>query len=398
MHAANLTGLVSLRHLMIAALLLLPLLTLWNLAIAAYAPKLIVAFGPRLRGVTEAREPIDWSLKALADGSLQRAISDAITEANPARPLLIRFSNSSRKRLFGIYGAPGVIEGADGHLIEKPYLDEYCSRDLDALRERASTWIPKLKELQDFYEARGKTFLYVITPSKVAHLPEKFISLVHCPSREQDRREHLPLYNRMLTEAGVRVLDLASLTHGLKGRYEVDLFPMGGVHWNQLGVAHAVDRLIVDLNRLKGPDFARRLAWTYEITDRPKGEDTDLFDLVNLMFARPRYSTPVVHYRMKRPCSEFGSASTKVALIGGSFTGEFGRVLLEEGCLLRLERYNYLYRSFHAGPGMKTVRKNLKPGDIEPVRDYDLVILEENEMLIGASRHAPEFHRVILGR
>jgi alginate O-acetyltransferase complex protein AlgJ len=388
----------SLRRLAIALLLLLPLLTLWNLSVASFAPRLVVAFGPRLRGVTEAQDRIDWNLRALADGSLQKAIAEAITIANPARPFLIRLSNSFRKRLFGIYGAPGVIEGADGQLIERAYLTEYCARDLDALRSRAAAWIPKLKELQEFYESRGKTLLYLITPSKVAHMPEKFVGLVQCPSAEHDRLGHLPAYDRMLADAGIRTVDAASLTHELKGRYDVDLFPMGGVHWNQLGMAHAADALLAEINRLKGPHTARRLTWTYEVTERPTGIDTDLFDVVNLLFARPRYPTAIVHYEAGAPCSEFSGSKLSVALIGGSFTHAIGRILQEQGCLQNLVLYNYLYRSRHEGPRLSIETKNLKPEDILPLRDVDLVILEENESLLADSRHAPEFYRVMTGR
>jgi hypothetical protein len=388
-----------LRGLAIALLLLIPALTLWNLAAASFAPRLAVGFGPKLRGVTAAQERIDWSLQAVADGSLQRAIADAITAANPARPLLIRISNSFRKRLFGVYGAPGVVEGADGQLIERLYVNEYCARNLEALQTRAATWIPQLRELQDFYESRGKAMIYLITPSKAAHMPEKFVGLVQCRSAERDRREHLPLYGRLLAQAGIRTVDTASLTHSLKGRYEIELFPMGGVHWNQLGMAHASDAVLAEINRLKGTRAAPRLTWKYEVSDRPTGIDTDLFDVVNLLFARPRYPTAIVHYEKVAPCSEFAAGRLSVALIGGSFTHSIGRVLQQEGCLQNLVLFNYLYRSRHEGPGLSIeTKKNLTPQDILPLREFDIVILEENESLLADSRHAPEFYRVMTGR
>jgi hypothetical protein len=268
----------SLRRAAIALLLLLPLLTIWNLAAASYAPKLRITIGPGLRGVTAPGEPIDWSFRALADGSLQKRITDAVTEAFPARPLLIRLSNSFRKRLFGLYGAPGVVAGEDGHLIEQGYLDEYCSRDLVRLRTRAADWIPRLKELQEFYSARDRQLIYFTTPSKAAHLPEKFMNYVDCKSAQQDRREYLPTYHQTLVAAGIEMVDAATLTHSLKGRYEVGLFPIGGVHWNQLGVAHATDALLAEINRAAGQAIAPRLSWTYRITDKPTGTDTDLID------------------------------------------------------------------------------------------------------------------------
>ena len=52
--------------------------------------------------------------------------------------------------------------------MEKSYLDEYCNRDMATLRTSGETWAARLRETQDYVEAHGKVFLYVITPSKVA--------------------------------------------------------------------------------------------------------------------------------------------------------------------------------------------------------------------------------------
>ena len=229
--ASNVSSTKRLYLLIVAVLFLLPALTIWNLVAASYAPKLRISIGPGLRGVT-AKEPLDWSVQAIADGRLQKGIAQAVTDAFPARPILIRLSNSFRKRLFGLYGAPGVVAGEEGHLIEQGYLHEYCRRDVAELRARATEWLPKLKELQDFYSANGRQLIYFTTPSKAAHLPEKFMGYVTCKSKDHDRREYLPAYHQMLLAAGIRMVDAATLTHSLKGRYEVDLFPIGGVHWN----------------------------------------------------------------------------------------------------------------------------------------------------------------------
>ncbi len=75
-----------------ALLLLLPLLTLWNLAAQSFAPKLVVIIGPRLSGVTETSPPPEWHLRAFADGNLQKALTRAITGFGTSR---IRPCNSS---------------------------------------------------------------------------------------------------------------------------------------------------------------------------------------------------------------------------------------------------------------------------------------------------------------
>jgi alginate O-acetyltransferase complex protein AlgJ len=379
-------------------LLLLPLLTLWNLAAQSFAPKLAVMIGPKLRGVTEAASPPIWSLHSFADGSLQKALTSVITDAFPFRPLLIGINNQIRYKLFG-QSAAGVITGENGQLIEKAYLDEYCARNLAAFEPKARDWTMRLKEIQDFYAARGKIFIYLITPSKVAYMPENFVrALSSCASSERDRAGMLPLYGRLLKDAGIHVVDTASLIQGLKGKYEIDLFPAGGVHWNAIGIAAADDAILAEINRQAGSAIAPKLAWKYKVVDRAKGTDRDLLDLLNVLSPNARYATASVTYEPEKPCSNAAVASRRAAMIGGSFAGTLGRTLINQGCLSRLEGYNYLYRGLNAGPEYQNVKNRLTASEILPLRDADIVILEENESVLPASAHAMEFYRVILGR
>jgi alginate O-acetyltransferase complex protein AlgJ len=383
----------------LALLLLVPLLTLWNLAAQSLAPKLAVMIGPRLRGVTEAPPPPTWTLRAFADGSLQKALTDAVTDAFPLRPLLIRINNQVRYKLFGYSGAAGVITGEGGQLIEKGYLDEYCTRNLAAFEPKARDWARQLKELQDFYTARGKIFIYLITPTKVAYMPENFgRALASCASSEEDRAGLLPLYDRLLAQAGVHAVDAASLTYDLKGKYEIDLFSVGGVHWNAIGIANAEDAILAEINRQAGQMVAPKLSWRYEVVDRAKGTDRDLLDLLNVLLPSAHYATARVTYQPAPTCRELPAASLKVAMIGGSFADTLGPTLINDGCLTRLEMYNYLYRGLRRGPDYNTVKDRLTTPDVLPLADADIVILEENEVALPATGHAMEFYRVILGR
>lgn len=378
----------ALRRIAIALLLLVPAVTLWNVYATAHVPRFVLALGPALRGVTQAREPAEWSLQAIADGRLQKSISDAIAEAVPVRPFLVRLSNSFRRRLFGLYGAPGVVAGADGQLIETGYIKEYCERDLAVLRERAASWLPRLRELQNYFESGNRQLVYFLSPSKAAYMPEKFVDFFPCPSRETDRREYLPSYRKMLEDAGVRYIDGAGMTHGLRGRYDVELFPLGGVHWNQLGVAHAADAILEQINRRAGREIAPRLQWTYEVTDRPTGTDTDLADVVNAMFGRPRYPVPKLTFADSKPCSEWPISRMNIALVGGSFVHDVARVLIAHGCMSGLRSHNYLVGGVRGGADYRVIRPQPTPDDLRSLADVDILLLEENEAGLPGMTHA----------
>jgi len=383
----------------VALLLLLPVLTIWNLAAQTFAPKLQLNIGPRLRGVVETPAPVPFSLQTIVDGSWQKAAATKVSDAFPLRPLLIRLNNQIRFKMFGAYGAPGIVNGDNGQLIEEGYLKEYCARNLVTFEQKARAWIPKLKEIQDFYESRGQIFIYLATPSKAAHLPEYFVHRISsCASSGRDRSEMLPTYDRLLTEANIHFVDAARLTHQLKGKYDIELFPVGGVHWNALGVANAANAILTEINAQAKRPVAPKLAWTYEITNKASGTDRDLVDLINVLVPNVRYPTPKVNFDRSRPCDDFPASSMRVALIGGSFIHDLARTLINAGCLSRLETYDYLYNFVNAGKDYKTVKRKLGAGDILPLRDADIVILEENEAALPGTGHSVEFHRVLLGR
>src|SRR5205807_2700184 len=138
-----------------AALLALPLLTLWNIAASELAPKLAVRIGPRLTGVTD---PIKWpsTWHDLRDQSWQKGIGQVVNRSNPFTSLFVRLNNELRYALFGYISTPGVLEGRRHQLVEAPYLGEYGVRSAKEAERRAKEFIPLLRDMQDYYRARNK--------------------------------------------------------------------------------------------------------------------------------------------------------------------------------------------------------------------------------------------------
>lgn len=379
-----------------ALLLALPAATAWNLFARSFAPKLEIRIGRQLRGVIEPPPPFQWSWRAFANGDNQRAIAHEVTNAIPLRHAFVRVNNQIRYKLFGQFGAPGVLRGEHGQLIEKAYLDEYCARDLAAMAAPARAWASQLKELQDFVKARGHVFIYLITPSKVAHFPEAFVHRFPCNSAPRDRDGKVPAFVGMLKQAGVRVVDAATLTHAMKGKYEFGMFPEGGVHWNQLAVAYAANALIAEINRQRSAPPLAPLQWTYTVSNVATGEDRDLLDLLNILMPNPRYVVPKVTFA-PRECGP--EAKLDVAVVGGSFIHVLSETLAKAACLHGLKGYNYLYGGLRGGPDYAILKRRLTPADIMPIADADVVILEENESIFPqAAGHAAELYKRLLGK
>jgi alginate O-acetyltransferase complex protein AlgJ len=356
-----------------AMLALLPLLSAWNLSM----PKRQVQIGPTLGGVTN-QMPVIFSWSAIRDGSFQKAVASRVTEAFALRPVLIRVNNEVRMELFGELTAPHVVRGAKGQLIERSYLEDYCSRTEGMGAELAAKNIPKLRDIQSYYRGRGGLFVYLLSPSKAAHLPEYFVDKLPCPSTPAARAKFVGEYVAALRQAGIDVVDTATLIHSLKGAYDFDLFPQGGVHWNDVGGARAVSMLVDEINRQAGPEIVPSFTFTYTLSSAA-GADRELVDLLNVFFPPLAYMTPKVKYTTSASCAEHPARLLDVAMVGSSFSHLPANILIQHNCLSRLNFYYYARLGRFGGVPYRELQRNLVETDLLHLRDAKIMILEENE-------------------
>jgi len=73
--------------------------------------------------------------------------------------------------VFNMSPVPSIVRLGHGELFERLYVDEYCGRRSGDAERLAARMVPRLLELQSAARQRGALFLYLITPSKAAHLP-----------------------------------------------------------------------------------------------------------------------------------------------------------------------------------------------------------------------------------
>jgi alginate O-acetyltransferase complex protein AlgJ len=377
-----------------AFLLLLPLASAWNLAVAPDHPALAIRFGPKLGGVTRD-VPVILSWSSLRDGSFQKAVTSHVTDAMPVRPLLIRINNEIRFELFGELTAPDLVRGANGQLIERSYLDDYCSRTEGMGARLAADVLPKLRDIQDYYRSHGGIFVYVVSPSKAAHLPEYFVDRVPCPSTPAARTQLVFQYVDALKQAGITVVDTASLIHSLKGRYEVDLFPQGGVHWNDIGGARAVSAIVEEINRQGGREIVPPFTFSYTLSGAASGADRELVDLLNVFFPPLGYLTPKVKFSPSAACADHPARQLDAAMVGSSFGHLLARILVEDNCLTGLNFYYYTRLGRFGGAPYRELQRNLGDADLARLRDAKIMIVEENESFVARTGYLNELRAVV---
>jgi alginate O-acetyltransferase complex protein AlgJ len=373
---------------------LLPLITVWNLVVAPSHPEREIKVGPKLGGVTY-QAPVHLSWSTIRDGSFQKAAAERITEAFALRPMLIRINNEIRFELFGELTAPNVVRGAKGQLIERSYLDDYCSRTEGMGLTLAADITPKLREIQEYYRAHGGIFVYLVSPSKAAHLPEYFVDRLSCPSTPAARTQLVSQYVGALKAAGINVLDTATLIHSLKGRYEVELFPQGGVHWNDIGGALAVSALVDEINRQAGGEIVPPFTFTYTLSSVSSGADRELVDLLNVFFPPLGYLTPKVKFTPSASCADHPARMLEIAMVGSSFGHLPASILIEQNCLSALKFYYYARLGRFGGIPYREMQRNLETADLEPLRDAKVVILEENESFAGRTGYVNVLREIV---
>lgn len=356
-----------------AALALLPLISAWNLLMPARQ----IQIGPTLGGVTN-EAPVVFSWSAIRDGSFQKAVAHRLTDAFALRRILIRINNEVRMELFGELTAPNVLRGAKGQLIERLYLEDYCTRTEGMAAELAAKNIPKLQDIQNYYVGRGGQFLYVLSPSKAAHLPEFFVDKVPCANTPAARARLVGEYVAALKQAGINVVDTATLIHSLKGKYDFDLFPQGGVHWNDVGGARAVSVIVDEINRQAGREIVPSFTFTYTLSSAA-GADRELVDLLNVFFPPLAYLTPKVKYTTAASCAGHPAQQLEIAMVGSSFSHLPASILIEHNCLSRLSLYYYARLGRFGGVPYHELQRNLGEAEMRPMRDAQIMILEENE-------------------
>jgi hypothetical protein len=364
-----------------ACLALLPVGAAWNLVLAPRYPSLAIKIGPKLGGVTYDT-PVIFSWPGIRDGSFQKAVAGRVTEAMPVRPLLIRINNEIRYHLFGEVTAPNVVRGAQGQLIEQSYLNEYCSREEGAGVRFAYLMLPKLRDIQNYYQAHGAIFVYVISPSKAAHLPEYFVHRIPCPSSPKARAQLVSDYVGALKREGIHVIDTASLIHSLKGAYPFELFPQGGVHWNDVGGARAASAVVDEINRLAGQEIIPPFKFTYTMSMPASGADRELVDLLNVFFPPLGYQTPKVNFQPAVPCAQSPARDLDIAMVGSSFAHLPARIMIEANCLERLSVYYYAILGRYGGTPYREQKRNLTDDDLEAWRRAKVMILEANESFL----------------
>jgi alginate O-acetyltransferase complex protein AlgJ len=357
----------------------------WNTTVGELLPALRFRTKATLAGIVEEAGPI-LSLDTVLKGTYQQWISVSIGKLSPIFKPAISWKNQIYFSLLGTIGSSNVVIGKEQQLFEVGYLNEYCSRDLEKLHEQDEAWAPRIRQVQDYFESRGKVFLYIITPSKVAQNPQYIPDGYTCPAAAKDRSDKLLVYDDILDRHGVHFIDTASDLAAAREEYGISMFPRGGIHWNSLATALGTQKVIAAVNAQRPEPLLAPFSFTWRISYTPRGIDRDLLDLMNLRYPDTHYPVPELVYQS----DPLPGACHPVAIteVGGSFLDGLNSTLQKLACPPDITDWFYWDNKLmhYANEHRVTL-----PIDAQARRrsllDADVVILEENESLGPQSSH-----------
>ncbi|MEK4034790.1 alginate O-acetyltransferase [Methylocystis sp. IM3] len=374
------------------------LVNAWNLAVSTDWPKLRIRSSQPLWGVVPP-QPAPWSVSAFLAGETQKAVSSSVGQLQPVFPLAVRIRNQFLFSVLGVSGAPDIVIGRERHLFEKYYIDEFCARGAAPDPAAVDAWASRIRGIQDAAGAKGKAFVYLISPSKAPlysrYLPEK----ISCPALARGSTDKLAPYLAALDARGVAYIDGASLSRAAAPDYAIDLFPPGGTHWNVLGAAIATRAFTQRLNEGKATALpAYDFDWRKR--DEAAGADIDLLRLLNLLWSDWRYPSAAVTGRSARACDK----PPRLFAVGGSFLIEALIDLADAPCGAQIDYWHYM-KGARPGESLRWRRLANRAEDFnQPIDDTiakdsefqrgfaasEVVLLEENEAVIGEMGQVPD--------
>lgn len=374
-----------------AAMIVVPSLLVYGNALHKLVAGVPMYSDTALRGVQVPAPMPELTLQSLASGDFPRQYATYFGQHFPLLAPAVRMKAQFYWSVLRQSPVGFITLGREQVLYETSYINEYCSRNIAAFRPTAEAWAAKLMQIQRWYAARDKIFLYVITPSKPSIEPEWLPPGWPCAASLADRRDFHAAYRAILDQAGVNVVDAVETTMAAKRDFPFPPFPQGGTHFNAVSAALAAQQVITVLTRVgtwrRMDDFS--FTWTMA---EPSEVDTDLRDAMNVPYIGMNYLTPRVSLK---PSTAAQCTPVIMGQVGGSFTYEINRIFQITACPPKIDLYEYYRNTMAFYPGDRRFPVDPERRAWFLLDAAEVVFLEENEELAGRSEHGQAFYDLI---
>lgn len=266
----------------------------------------------KLDGVAPKPELSLFTPENWLNGDFQAQHSTLINDSIGFRPDLVRMNNQLDYWLFRKINASTIILGSNDYLFGSKYIDEYNGLDYmgdSAIRSACY----KMKRIQDTMEKMGKTFVFVMSPSKAyyfsANIPEYL-------KRKEPHTNNYTGYRHFADSFGVKQIDFNAWFAKMKDTSKHVLMTRQGIHWSVYGGMLAADSMIKYIEKERMITMPHFHMTKLNYSDTPRHPDADLGSILNLIY-------PITKEHLTYPEYEYiengAVTKPKTIYIGDSF-------------------------------------------------------------------------------
>jgi alginate O-acetyltransferase complex protein AlgJ len=324
-----------------------------------------------LSGVTNPAPVPQVDLRSFLNSGTQSALEPWLVEKmGRPREIYLRLKNGFDY----VLGRSDVISiGRSRFLNGKSYVSEWCLRaDRKQTEGVVAPLVAAVISIQQTLQARHKPFVFMISPSKAAVMPEYLPSW--CAAADRPRPYDLLLAE--LKSANIPVIDGHDIA--LRTKVTGGWLPFGrdGAHWNDIGQFDAVHALVTELERQLGRPIGNVTISDVRIDRTPIGAEADAGLIANLPFSLKPLS----------PHASFDVAdhqSTPSGLfVGTSFSWGPLQIMMGQRLFADSKFYYYFSSIYAYRPGAVVGQLEDAKAEADLARFLDradFVVLEANE-------------------
>jgi hypothetical protein len=230
-----------------------------------------------LKGAIQNEEEGTFSKNNWFSGTFQEMQEKHLNAMFGFRNDLVRLNNQITYSLFNEAKANDVIIGKENYLYEKSYIDAYVGNDF--LGEDSITkMINQLKFINDTLLKLNKNLIIVLAPGKASfypeYIPDKYLPVL--------KHTNYKSFSEGIKRKSLNVIDFNKWFIENKNKSKYPLYPKNGIHWSNYAVALVIDSLIKKIETTRNIDLPN-LYFNKVIIEKPKGDDNDIADGMNLL-------------------------------------------------------------------------------------------------------------------
>lgn len=337
------------------------------------------------------------TIKSYIDKSFQQQFEGWFNQEIVWNSLYIKLFNTIYYVLFdkSYSSNSNIIIGKGKQLYEKAYIstlffpDRYTDTiDIPSVVEVKQTidsQIRDLNKIQKYLESKGRTFLFVITPSKADFEQENIPDRFNVQAVTYQNFLHNTLIGA-LNRNSINYVDTP--TYLKQNSNGCPVYAVGGIHWNDWGKYLATKNIVEKLNDITNYNFAPIEVEKSYLNRYPQNEDKDLVSLLNILNLPKSYTVENLIYKTAKN----KHSDLVVNVVGGSFSSGFCDGLTLSHTVKDIEYYFYItkkiisYKNYLKSNLVIDNTKNNISNNIRTAIKGDIVILELNDSLIGTKK------------